>query len=89
MAKSTKKLPGNPQLLVRIPQEISGPLARECAKRNCTAQTIVIESLNDRFGVDAPLPRAGGQPRERRKSARDVKYRKETKETNGNRETKS
>ncbi len=58
--------PGNPQLLLRLPDEIGMPLLREAKRQKCTAQAIVLEILAAHYGIKNLKPPQRGK---RKKSA--------------------
>jgi len=50
---------GNPQLLLRLPQEIFLPLMRQAKKTKTSAQSLIVEIVAAHYGVTAPAPKRG------------------------------
>lgn len=51
--------PGNPQILLRLPQEIGMPLLRDARKRKCTVQAVLLEIASKHYGVTVEPPKRG------------------------------
>lgn len=54
--------PGNPQILLRVPEALGLPLLRDAKKQKRTIQAVIIEILATHYGVQVDPP-ARGRPR--------------------------
>lgn len=55
----TDDTPGNPQILLRLPQEVGLPLLRDAKRKRCTIQAIILEIVGTHYKVDVEPPRRG------------------------------
>lgn len=53
--------PGNPQVLLRLPQEVGLPLLRDAKRRKITAQAIILEIVAAHYGVEVVPPKRGAR----------------------------
>jgi len=51
--------PGNPQILLRLPQEVGLPLLRDAKRRKVTVQTIILEIIGKHYSVAVEPPKRG------------------------------
>lgn len=55
----TDDTPGNPQILLRLPQEVGMPLLRDAKRKRCTVQAIILQIVGVHYGVAVEPPRRG------------------------------
>lgn len=58
MAEET---PGNPQVLLRLPEEVGRPLLRDAKRRKITVQAIILEIVAAHYSVKVEPPRRGAR----------------------------
>lgn len=51
--------PGNPQILLRLPQEVGMPLLRDAKRKRCTVQAIILQIVGVHYSVAVEPPRRG------------------------------
>jgi hypothetical protein len=51
--------PGNPQILLRLPQEAGIPLLRDAKRKRCTIQAVILEIVGTHYSVAVDPPRRG------------------------------
>lgn len=55
----TDDTPGNPQILLRLPQEVGTPLLRDAKRKRCTVQAVILEIVGGHYSVAVEPPRRG------------------------------
>ena len=55
----TDDTPGNPQILLRLPQEVGMPLLRDAKRKRCTIQAVILEIVCTHYSVAVEPPRRG------------------------------
>jgi len=55
----TDDTPGNPQILLRLPQEVGMPLLRDAKRKRCTIQAVILEIVGTHYSVAVEPPRRG------------------------------
>lgn len=53
--------PGNPQILLRLPDVVGIPLLRDAKKKRCTVQAVILEIVGRHYGVAVEAPRRGAR----------------------------
>lgn len=53
--------PGNPQVLLRLPQEVGLPLLRDAKRRKITVQAIILEIVAAHYRVEVEPPKRGAR----------------------------
>ncbi len=60
--KKTEEKPGNPQLLLRLPDELGPRLIKAAIKQGATVQAVILGIVALHFGVEVAPPQRG-QPK--------------------------
>ncbi len=53
--------PGNPQILLRLPQELGLPLLRDAKKQKISVQAVILGIVASHYGKDVELPKRGAR----------------------------
>lgn len=51
--------PGNPALLLRLPENVGAKLAKDAKKSKTTVQAVVLDILAGHYGIEVAAPRRG------------------------------
>jgi len=57
----TDDTPGNPQILLRLPQEVGMPLLRDAKRKRCTVQAIILQIVGVHYSVAVEPPKRGAR----------------------------
>lgn len=57
--KGAGRRPGNPALLLRLPENVGAKLAKDAEKSKTTVQAVVLGILAKHYGIEVAAPRRG------------------------------
>lgn len=59
--KKAARKPGNPALLLRLPENVGKALAKEAKASKRTAQAVILGVLASHYGIHVAEPKRGGK----------------------------